>query len=609
MKYSNSITDRLPTSKKELKAFAWDEADVILFSGDAYVDHPAFGVAVIGRIIEKVGLRVAIVPQPNWRDDLRDFKKLGKPRLFFGVTAGNMDSMINHYTANKRLRSNDAYTAGGKAGFRPDYAVSVYSKILKKLYPETPIVIGGIEASLRRLTHFDYWSDKLKPSVLVESGADILVYGNGEKSIAEIARLADRGVPVTSMKNIPQTAYLTDYVPNLKRAKPKHPTIFLHSHEDCLKDKKKFAENFKQIEIQSNMIHAKILEQKTGECYVNVNPPFSETTEKEIDSFYDLPYTRLPHPKYKNKGNIPAYEMIKFSVNMHRGCFGGCSFCTISAHQGKFVVSRSQKSILREVDKVVNMPDFKGTISDLGGPSANMYKMQGYDFSICEKCKRPSCIYPEICFNLNTDHSPLTNIYRKTRKHPKVKHAFIGSGIRYDMLFNEKGQIKGDKEEYSKELIKHHVSGRLKVAPEHTEDNVLKIMRKSSFDYFYKFKKFFEKINTEENLNQQIIPYFISSHPGSTATDMAELAAKTKKLDFKLEQVQDLTPTPMTIAAVIYYSGYHPYTLEKVYTARSKDQKLTQRMFFFWYKKEYRQKIKDKLFNMKRKDLVKRLFS
>ncbi len=609
MKYSNSITDRLPTSKKEINEFGWDEADVILFSGDAYIDHPAFGVAVIGRILEKADLRVAIVPQPNWRDDLRDFKKLGKPRLFFGVTAGNMDSMINHYTANKRLRSNDAYTAGGKAGFRPDYAVSVYSKILKKLYPETPIVIGGIEASLRRLTHFDYWSDKLKPSVLVESGADLLVYGNGEKSIAEIARLADRGVPVTSIKNVPQTVFLTDYVPNLKRAKPKYPTIFLYSHEDCLKDKKKFAENFKQIEIQSNMIHAKILEQKTGEYYVNVNPPFPETTEKEIDSFYDLPYTRLPHPKYKNKGNIPAFEMIKFSINLHRGCFGGCSFCTISAHQGKFVVSRSQKSILREVNEVANMPDFKGTISDLGGPSANMYKMPGYDLSICEKCKRPSCIYPSICFNLNTDHSCLTEVYKKTRKHPKVKHAFIGSGIRYDMLFNSKGQIAGDKAEYSKELIKYHVSGRLKVAPEHTEENVLKIMRKPTFNYFYKFKKFFEKVNQEENLNQQIIPYFISSHPGSTATDMAELAAKTKKLDFKLEQVQDLTPTPMTVAAVIYYSGYHPYTLKKVYTARSKDQKLTQRMFFFWYKKEYRQKIKDKLFNMKRKDLVKKLFS
>ena len=609
MNKTYKITDFLPTTKKELKAFDWDEPDVIIFSGDAYVDHPAFGATVIGRVIQNAGLRVAIVPQPNWRDDLRDFKKLGTPRLFFGVTAGNMDSMINHYTANKRLRSNDAYTPGGKAGFRPDYAVTVYTRILKKLFPETPVIIGGIEASLRRLTHYDYWSDKLKPSVLIESGADLLVYGNGEKSIAEIARLADKGVPVTSMKNIAQTAYLSDYVPNLKRANPKHPTIFLHSHEDCLKDKKLFAENFKQIEIQSNQIHAKILKQKSGDFYVTLNPPHPLTSEKELDRFYDLPYTRLPHPKYKGKGNIPAYEMIKFSINMHRGCFGGCSFCTISAHQGKFVSSRSEKSILKETDAVANMPDFRGTISDLGGPSANMYKMQGNDLKICEKCKRPSCIFPDICFNLNTDHSALTEIYKKVRKHPKVKHAFIGSGIRYDMLFNKQGKISGDKEEYTKELIKYHISGRLKVAPEHTEDKVLKIMRKPTFDLFYKFKKYFDKFNQEQKLNQQIIPYFISSHPGSNDSDMAELAGKTKKLDFKLEQIQDLTPTPMTVAAVIYYSGYHPYTLEKIYTAKSKEQKLAQRMFFFWYKKEYRQRIKNKLLKMKRKDLVKKLFS
>ena len=608
MSNTYKITDFLPTTKKELKAFNWDELDVIIFSGDAYIDHPAFGAGVIGRVIQNQGLRVAIVPQPNWRDDLRDFKKLGTPRLFFGVTAGNMDSMINHYTANKRLRSNDAYTVGGKAGFRPDYAVTVYTKILKNLFPETPVVIGGIEASLRRLTHYDYWSDKLKPSVLAESGADLLVYGNGEKSIAEIARLANKGVPISSMNNIAQTVYLSNDLPNEKSLK-KQPVITLNSHEECLKDKKKFAENFKQIEIQSNLIHAKRLIQNIGKKHLIVNPPHPLTSEKELDSFYDLPYTRLPHPKYKGKGNIPAYEMIKFSVNMHRGCFGGCSFCTISAHQGKFVSSRSEKSILKEVDDIANMPDFKGTISDLGGPSANMYKMQGNNLSICEKCKRPSCIFPEICFNLNTNHTALTDIYKKTRKHPKIKHAFIGSGIRYDLLFNKQGKIETDKDEYAKELIKHHVSGRLKVAPEHTEDNVLKVMRKPTFDLFYKFKKYFDKVNLDFKMKQQIIPYFISSHPGSKDTDMAELAAKTKKLNFQLEQVQDMTPTPMTVAAVIYYSGYHPYTLEKVYTARSKEQKLSQRMFFFWYKKEYRQKIKDKLLKMKRKDLVKALFS
>ncbi|NOZ33863.1 MAG: YgiQ family radical SAM protein [Chlorobi bacterium] len=607
MKQEYKITDWLPTTRKELKIFDWDTPDVILFSGDAYVDHPAFGAAVIGRVLENIGLRVAIVPQPNWQDDLRDFKKLGKPRLFFGVTAGNMDSMVNHYTANKRLRSDDAYTPGGKSGFRPDYAATVYTKILKKLFPDTPVILGGIEASLRRLTHYDYWSDTLKSGISAESGADLLVYGSGEKSIVEIARLADKGVPISSMKNIPQTVYLSDNLPVNKKGK--HKIISLFSYEECLRDKKKFAQNFKQIEIQSNLRKADILVQKTGNKYVVVNPPHSITTEKEIDSFYDLPYTRLPHPKYKNKGNIPAYEMIKFSINMHRGCFGGCSFCTISAHQGKFVISRSEKSILKEVDEVANMPDFRGTISDIGGPSANMYKMQGEDLSICEKCKRPSCIYPEICFNLNANHSALTAIYKKTRNHHKVKHAFIGSGIRYDLLFDKNGKINGDKDAYAKELIRYHVSGRLKVAPEHTEDNVLKIMRKPSFDLFYKFKKYFDILNEKEGLNQQIIPYFISSHPGSKDSDMAELAAKTKKLNFKLEQVQDMTPTPMTVAAVIYYSGFHPYTLEKIYTPHSKEQKLAQRMFFFWYKKEYRQKIKDKLLKMKRKDLVKKLFS
>jgi len=601
---SFKITDFLPTSKKDLKAFGWDELDVILFTGDAYIDHPAFGAAIIGRVLRNEGLKVALIPQPNWRDDLRDFKKLGKPRLFFGVTAGNMDSMINHYTANRRLRSDDAYTPGGKAGFRPDYAVTVYTKILKKLFPETPVIIGGIEASLRRLTHYDYWSDKLKPSVLTESGADLLVYGNGEKPIRRIARLALKGVPVSSIKNIPQTAYISDTVPE----KNKQKNIILHSYEDCRKDKKKFAENFKHIETESNRLKADTLIQKTAGRFVVVNPPYPPASEKEADSFYDLPYTRLPHPRYKNKGKIPAYEMIKFSVNMHRGCFGGCSFCTISAHQGKFVSSRSEKSILKEIDLITKMPDFKGTVSDLGGPSANMYKMRGFDLKICEKCKRPSCIYPDVCFNLNTNHTALTGIYKKVRKHPKVKHAFVGSGIRYDMLFDKNGKITGDKYEYVEELIKHHVSGRLKVAPEHTENGVLKIMRKPSFDLFLKFKKYFDKINRSAGLKQQIIPYFISSHPGSRDEDMAQLAIKTKELNFRLEQVQDLTPTPMTLAAVIYYSGYHPYTLEKVYTPKSREQKLAQRMFFFWYKKEYRDKIKKRLLKIKRKDLSDRLF-
>ena len=574
------LTSWLPTTLKEVKHKNWDELDVILFTGDAYIDHPAFGAAVIGRVLENIGLRIAIIPQPNWKDDLRDFKKLGKPRLFFAVTSGNMDSMVNHYTAHKRLRSNDAYTAGGKTGFRPDYATTVYSQILKQIYPETPVIIGGIEASLRRVTHYDYWSDSLKSSILHESQADLLVYGNGEKAIIAIAKLLQKGVPIDSIKNIKQTCFLANK--NYKNLKDN--VIKINSHEDCLKDKKKFASNFKTIEIQSNSVYSKQIIQEIEDKLIVVNPPFPKTTEKELDEVYELPYTRLPHPKYKKRGAIPAFEMIKFSVNIHRGCFGGCSFCTISAHQGKFIVNRSEKSILKEVEEISKANDFKGYISDLGGPSANMYKMQGNDLKICEKCTRASCINPNICNNLNTNHSELTSLYKKVRNMPQIKKAFIGSGIRYDMLIDKNGDIKKDKLAYSKELIKHHVSGRLKVAPEHTSDSVLNVMRKPSFKLFYKFKNLFDKINKEEGLNQQIIPYFISSHPQSTEKDMAMLAKETKKLNFKLEQVQDFTPTPMTVSAVIFYSGYHPYTLKKIWTAKSKDEKKRQNKFFFWYK-------------------------
>ena len=600
------ITDWLPTTLKEVKARGWEELDVILFSGDAYVDHPSFGTAVIARVLESEGLKVAIIPQPNWQDDLRDFKKLGKPRLFFGVSSGNMDSMINHYTANKRLRSNDAYTAGGEVKYRPDYATTVYSNILKKIYPNTPIVIGGIEASLRRLTHYDYWSDTLKPSILVDSKADILLYGNAEKAIIELVRKLQENTPISKLQNIPQTAIMIAV--SEKTADNFLETCPLNSHEDCLSDKLKFAKNFKLIEIESNKIYAKTIIQKVQDKLIIVNPPYSQGSDNETDKYFSLPYTRLPHPKYKKRGNIPAYEMIKFSINIHRGCFGGCSFCTISAHQGKFISSRSEKSILKEVDLVTKMPDFKGYISDLGGPSANMYKMKGVDLSICEKCKRPSCIDPEICFNLNTNHDALNNLYLRVRQHPKVKKAFIGSGIRYDMLFNKDEEIKDDKLRYTENLLKHHVSGRLKVAPEHSSDKVLKIMRKPKFGLFIKFKELFDKINSREELNQQLIPYFISSHPASTETEMVDLAMNTKKLDFKLEQVQDFTPTPMTVSAVIFYSGYHPYTLEKVYTAKSKQQKLNQRMFFFWYKKEFVQQIKQRLMDIKRPDLISKLF-
>ena len=602
------ITDWLPITKKEVEQRGWGELDVILISGDAYVDHPAFGTAVIGRIIESEGFKIAIVAQPNWKDDLRDFKKLGKPKYFFGVTAGCMDSMVNHYTANKRLRSNDSYTPGGEAGFRPDYATTVYTKILKQLYPDVPVLIGGIEASLRRVTHYDYWQDKLLPSILHDSGADMLVYGMGEQPLREILKLVKQGVPLNTIRNINQISYQQDTAESLGEFNNWN-TIEISSHEICLKDKLKYAANFKVVEVESNKWQANRIIQKVGDKTLVINPPFKTMDEKEMDVSFDLPYTRMPHPKYKNRGPIPSYEMIKFSINMHRGCFGGCSFCTISAHQGKFIASRSQESIMKEVDQIVKHPEFKGYISDLGGPSANMYQMKGKDESICNRCQSPSCIHPVICSNLDTSHTPLTEIYRKVDAHPEVKKAFVGSGVRYDLLvddFNKNNQ-DGNHDIYMEQLVTRHVSGRLKVAPEHTSDDTLRVMRKPGFKYFKKFKEKYDNIQAKHNLKQPLIPYFISSHPGCEEADMANLAAETKDLGFQLEQVQDFTPTPMTVSEVIYYSGVHPYTLQPIKTAKTKEEKQAQNNYFFWYKPEFKQWIRNRLTKMNRPDLADRL--
>ena len=601
------LTDWLPTTKKEVELRGWDELDVILFSGDAYVDHPSFGAAVIGRLLEAQGLKVAIVPQPNWRDDLRDFKKLGRPRLFFGVSAGCMDSMVNKYTANKRLRSEDAYTPDGRHDMRPEYPSIVYTQILKKLWPDVPVILGGIEASLRRLTHYDYWQDCVRKSILIESGADLLVYGMGEKPITELCQKMQESLIIPH--DIPQTVYVVKGKQAIPPSISQKEDIVLHSHESCLSDKKKEAENFRYIEEESNKYEAARILQHAGNSTVVVNPPYPPMSQGELDMSFDLPYTRLPHPKYKGK-RIPAFDMIKFSVNLHRGCFGGCAFCTISAHQGKFIVSRSKESILKEVKAITEMPDFKGYLSDLGGPSANMYAMHGIDQEKCRKCKRPSCIHPKVCPNLNTDHRPLLDIYHAVDALPGIKKSFIGSGVRYDLLLHESKDpaVNKSTKEYTRELIAKHVSGRLKVAPEHTSDSVLHIMRKPSFAQFYDFKKIFDKVNNELNLRQQIIPYFISSHPGCTAEDMAELAVITKRLDFHLEQVQDFTPTPMTVATEAWYTGYHPYTLQPIFSAKTQREKLAQRMFFFWYKPEERKSIIQELKRMGRSDLIDKLY-
>lgn len=601
------LSDWIPTTKKEVELRGWDELDVILFSGDAYVDHPSFGCAVIARTLEAQGLRVAIVPQPDWHGDFRDFKKLGRPRLFFGIAPGCMDSMVNKYTANRRLRSEDAYSPDGRHDCRPEYPTVVYSHILRKLYPDVPIILGGIEASLRRLTHYDYWKDELKKCILCDSGADMIIYGMGEKPITALCKKLLERRNIHEIHDIPQTVYLIkkkDFANDIKS-----DDLILHSHEECLVNKKFQAENFRHIEEESNMLHAHRLLQEVDGYYAVVNPPYPPMTTEELDSCYDLPYTRLPHPKYKNK-RIPAYEMIKHSVNIHRGCFGGCAFCTISAHQGKFIVSRSKQSILKEVKKVIEMPDFKGYISDLGGPSANMYAMSGKNKSICEKCKRPSCINPNICKNLNTDHRPLLDVYKAVDSLPGIKKSFIGSGVRYDLLLHRSDDENINKaaKEYTRELICRHVSGRLKVAPEHTSDRVLKLMRKPPFSQFESFKKIFDDINTKENLRQQIIPYFISSHPGCKEEDMAELAVKTKNLNFHLEQVQDFTPTPMTVSTEAWYTGFDPYTLEPVFSAKTQREKLAQRQFFFWYKLEERRNIEHELMRLGRPDLIRQLY-
>ena len=589
----------IPTSAKEVQALGWDYIDVILLSGDAFVDHPSFGTAVIARWLQKWGYRVAVVPQPNWRDDLRDFRKLGAPRLYFGVNAGAMDSMVNHYTASKRLRHDDAYTPEGKAGARPDYAVTVYTKILKDLYPDIPVIIGGIEASLRRLTHYDYWKDCLMPSVLVTSGADYLCYGMGERPMLELTKGIENRWNRRRMEAIPQIAFYhtgkykgpegdslsgafarTGSRSDAEERESPSGILVLHSFEECQKDKFKFAENFHWIEQHANMMHPDMIIEPVGNGYVQINPPYPVATTEEMDSFWDLPFTKLPHPRYKGK-RIPAYDMIKFSVNTHRGCFGGCNFCTIAAHQGKFISSRSEASILKEVRELNKLPDFAGNISDVGAPTANMYGMHGKNQDICAKCKRRSCLYPARCPNLNCDHTRLLELYHKIDSTKGIRHSYIGSGIRYDLFLTEKGFVDESSRPYLKELILDHTSGRLKVAPEHTEDHVLQKMGKPSFCLFERLRKEFDGVNREAGTHVGLVPYFISSHPGCTLKDMERLAHHPALKGIWMDQVQDFTPTPMTTSSVMFYSGYDPRDLKPVFTEHDMERKRQQKSFFF----------------------------
>ena len=564
-----------PTSKKEVDALGWDYIDVIMFTGDAFIDHPSFGTAVISRWLQKFGYRVAVIPQPNWRDDLRDFRKLGAPRLYFGVNAGAMDSMVNHYTAAKRLRHDDAYTPEGKAGARPDYAVTVYTKILKQLYPDVPVVIGGIEASLRRLTHYDYWQDKLMPSILVSSGADYLSYGMGERTTIELTKGIENGWSIHKMRQIPQIGFYSKGTPPSGEG-----ILHLHSFEECQASKKAFAENFHQIETHANMLHPDTIIEAVGDGYVQINPTWPPATQEEMDSFWDVPYTKLPHPRYKGK-RIPAYDMIKYSINTHRGCFGGCNFCTIAAHQGKFIQSRSEESILKEVKGLTSLPGFAGNISDLGAPTANMYGMGGKDKTLCAICRRKSCLFPAPCKNLDRDHTRLLNLYHRVDATKGINHSYIGSGIRYDLFLSEDGYVDKSSKPYLKELILDHTSGRLKVAPEHTEDKVLYYLAKPSFRLFERLRHEFDAITAKAGRKTGIVPYFISSHPGCTMHDMEMLAKHPALRGLYMDQVQDFTPTPMTTSSVMFYTGLDPRTMKSVFVERDPEKKRLQKSYFF----------------------------
>ena len=600
----------LPITLDEVKRLGWEQVDVVLVTGDAYIDHPSFGTAVIGRTLEAAGYRVAVIPQPNWRDDLRDFRKFGTPRLFFGVTSGAMDSMVNHYTAARRLRHDDAYTPGGQAGFRPDRATYVYTRILKQLYPEVPVIMAGIEASMRRLAHYDYWDDRIFPSILADTPADLLNYGMGERTTLKIAKLLDEGKGIEACYRLPQVAYIASPPAPLRAERGVECLEYLlpsplgegsgvrllHSFEECLKSKRCEAENYHVIERESNKIECATLVQRHGDRYVVVNPPEPPMTEAEVDASYDLPYLRLPHPKYKKRGAIPAFEMIRWSVNTHRGCFGGCSFCTISAHQGKQIASRSEASILREVERITQDPDFHGTLTDLGGPSANMWRMKGKNPDLCQRCARYSCSMPTMCKNLDSDHRPMISLLRKVASMPGVKHLYVGSGIRCDLFHDNAGW------DYFREVVLHHTSGRLKVAPEHTSDQVLALMRKPSFDLFRETKRRFDEICKQAGLRYQLIPYFISSHPGCRLEDMADLAIQMKQLGYRLEQIQDFTPTPMTLSTEMYYTGIDPTTMKPVYVAVTPADKADQRRLFFFYKAEERDQI---IQSLRRKGLEK----
>ncbi|MFI5309357.1 MAG: YgiQ family radical SAM protein, partial [Polyangiales bacterium] len=645
------VAELLPTTRAEMDALGWDSCDVILVTGDAYVDHPAFGMALVGRLLEAQGFRVGILAQPAWRG-LDAFTELGRPNLMFGITAGNMDSLVNRYTSDKKPRSDDAYTPGGQAGARPDRACIVYTQRCREAYPDVPIVIGGIEASLRRIAHYDYWSDKVRRSLLLDTAADLLVYGNGERQVVEIAHRLGRREPIAGITDLRGTAFVRRTLPEgllvidsreidtpgpvqpapdpyameqtssaracspstpgadapllqLRHRVPRPPrdktVIRLPSFEDVRRDKILYAHASRILHLESNPHNARALVQRHGNLDVLVNPPPLPLTTPELDRVYELPYRRVPHPSY-GSARIPAYEMIRFSISIQRGCFGGCSFCSITEHEGRIIQSRSEASVLKEIERVRDdVPGFTGVISDLGGPTANMYRLACKSRAIEAACRRPSCVYPKVCENLGTDHGPLIRLYRKARKVAGVKKVLIGSGVRYDLAI--------ESPEYVKELVTHHVGGYLKIAPEHVRPGPLAMMMKPGIGSYERFKQLFDRYSKEAGKEQYLIPYFIAAHPGTTDEDMLELSLWLKRNGFRADQVQTFLPSPMASATAMYHSGKNPLRKLRreggeVITVKSPRTRRLHKAFLRYHDPENWPLLREALARMGRSDLI-----
>lgn len=581
----------LPINAKECKSRGWDTVDFVYVTGDAYVDHPSFGVSIISRVLENEGFKVAILSQPNWKND-SDFTQFGAPRLGFLVTAGNIDSMVAHYTAAKKIRRDDAYTPGGKAGKRPDRAVTVYSKIIKRLYPASPLIIGGLEASLRRFAHYDYWADKIMPSVLIDSGADILIYGMGEKQIVQIARRLDSGESVNSLTDIKGTCYAVDVRDTPYRG------VEVPSFENCVNSKKEYAKSVRTEQDEQDHIRGRAVRQRHGKLMLVQNEPMPPLETEELDKVYSLPYMRSYHPSYEPLGGVPGIEEVRFSITHNRGCYGGCNFCSIQFHQGRYVTSRSKESIVNEAKLISKMPGFKGYIHDIGGPTAN-FRRPSCDIQLSKGlCKGKKCLAPKPCPNLIADHSEYLDILRSVRSLPNIKKVFIRSGIRYDYLLQDKDDT------FFKELVKYHVSGQLKVAPEHCSAAVLDKMGKPHIEAYIEFSKRYFSYTNSVHKEQYLVPYLMSSHPGSTLDDAIELACFLKKNHIRPEQVQDFYPTPGTISTCMFYTGLDPYTMEPVYVAKTSHEKAMQRALLQYYDPKKRELCEEALRRAHRQDLI-----